>query len=260
MAHGNHLIRAAISQDATLFLDSASNIIIPFLRTFILSHLLAPYEFGFASALAATYATFELISDIAITNFVFSSPRSVYAEAVAGAHALSMARGFCVGLFMLLASVPVACTLATCGEWPSFAWLAAATFIQSFAHLEIRVKASRDYQYWPPAVAAIASHGCGLVALFFVTYEFENQYGYVAYLLVQAPVYVLASHLLASDGYSVNYRTPFVRKSLVFGLPLLMNGVGLAIMSQGDRWIVGSMLGLPFSVSTRSSHWRLLFR
>jgi O-antigen/teichoic acid export membrane protein len=215
------------------------------MRTFILSHLLAPYEFGFASALAATYATFELITDIAISNFVFSSPRSVYAEAVAGAHAISIMRGSCVGLLILLAAKPVACTLATCGDWLSFAWLAPATFIQSLAHLEIRVNASRDYRYWPPAAASIVSHGCGLLALFVITYEFENQYGYVAYLLVQAPVYVLMSHLLASHGYSVDYRTPFVRKSLAFGLPLLMNGVGLAIISQGDRWIVGSLLGLP---------------
>jgi len=228
-----------------LFIDSASNIVIPFMRTFVLTHLLGPYEFGFAAALAATYATFELITDIAITNFVFSSPRSVYAEAVAGAHAVSMVRGFCVGCFVLLASMPVACTLAACVDWPSFAWLALATFIQSFGHLEIRVNASRDYRYWPPAIASIASHGSGLLALALIAYEFGNHYAYIAYLLVQAPVYVLMTHLLASSRYSVNYRTPFVRKALVFGLPLLLNGVGLAIMSQGDRWIVGSLLGLP---------------
>lgn len=228
-----------------LFVDSTSNIVMPFLRTFILTHLLAPYEFGFASALAATYATFELITDIAITNFVYTSPRSVYAEAVAGAHALSIMRGFCVAFLILLASKPVACTLATCGDWPSFAWLAPATLIQSFAHLEIRVNASRDYQYWPPAAASIASHVCGLLALLLITYKYQNQYGYVAYLLVQAPVYVLMSHLLASHHFSVDCRTPFVWKSLTFGLPLLLNGVGLAIMSQGDRWIVGSLLGLP---------------
>src|SRR6185312_11217197 len=110
-----------------LFIDSASNIVIPFLRTFVLTHLLAPYEFGFVSALAATYATFELITDIAITNFVFSSPRSVYAEAVSGAHAISIVRGFCVACVILLVSKPVACTLASCSDWSSFAWLAPVT-------------------------------------------------------------------------------------------------------------------------------------
>ena len=233
------------SRTLPLFIDSATSMIIPFMRTVILSHLLAPYEFGFVSALAATYATFELITDIAITNFVFSSPRSVYAEAVSGAHAISIVRGFCVACVILLVSKPVACTLASCSDWPSFAWLAPVTLIQSFVHLEIRVNATRDYKYWPVAAASIASHGSGLLALLLITYEFENHYGYIAYLLVQAPVFVLMSHLLASNRYSVNFRTPFVKKALLFGMPLLLNGVGLAIMSQGDRWIVGSLLGLP---------------
>src|SRR5690349_8074937 len=109
--------RRLFQKTMPLFIDSASNTIIPFAKTFILSHLLAPYEFGFTSALAATLATFELITDIAITNFVSSSPRSVYAEAIAGAHAMSIVRGSFVALFVLLASKPVACTLATCGDW-----------------------------------------------------------------------------------------------------------------------------------------------
>ena len=97
----------------------------------------------------------------------------------------------------------------------------------------------------PLAAASLASHGSGLLTLFVVAYKFETHYAYIAYLLVQMPVYVLMTHLLASDLYRVNFRSPFVRRSLEFGLPLLMGGVGVAIMSQGDRWIVGSMLGLP---------------
>jgi O-antigen/teichoic acid export membrane protein len=144
-----------------------------------------------------------------------------------------------------LMSKPVACTFATCADWPSFAWLALVTFIRSFEHLDIRVGANRDYRYWPLAVAEMTSYVCGLVALLLITYKFENQYGYIAYLLVQVPLYVIISHLLASHKYHLSYRTPFVRGSLAFGLPLLLNGIGLAVMSQGDRWIVGSLLGLP---------------
>lgn len=228
-----------------LFMQSAFEIVIPFGRTFILTHLLAPYEFGFASALAATFATFEQITDIALTNFVFTSPRSVYSDAIAAAHAVSITRGLCVGLLIFLASKPVACTLASCGDWLSFAWLAPATIINSFANLEIRVSASRDYRYWPTLAASVASHGSGLVAMFLITYKYENHYGYVAYLLVQVTTYVIMTYLLASHRYRINYRSPLLRSSLAFGLPLLMNGVGLAIMSQGDRWIVGSLLGLP---------------
>ena len=229
-----------------LFLTSFFEITVLFLRSVIMAHLLVPYEFGFASALAATNATFSQITDIALSSFVFSSPRSVYADAIAGAHAIAIVRGFCVGGFMLLASKPVACTFGACGDWSSFAWLAPVMIISSFEHLEIRVAVFRDYRYWPALVASMASNGCGLVALFLITYKFENHYGFIAYLLTQSLIYVVASHLLASSVYRVNHRTPFVGKALRFGLPLLLNGIGLAIMSQGDRWVVGSLMGLPF--------------
>jgi hypothetical protein len=229
-----------------LFVTSFFEIAVLFARTFVMAHLLVPYEFGFASALAATNATFSQITDIALSSFVFSSPRSVYADAIAGAHAIAIVRGFCVGGFMLLASKPVACMFGACGDWSSFAWLAPVVIVNSFEHLEIRVAAIRDYRYWPTLVASIASNGCGLVALSLIAYKFQSRYGFIAFLLVQSFIAVAASHLLASNNYSVSYRAPFVRKALSFGLPLLLNGIGLAIMSQGDRWVVGGLMGLPF--------------
>jgi O-antigen/teichoic acid export membrane protein len=229
-----------------LFMATFFETSVPFVRTLLLTHLLAPYEFGFVSALAATSATFSQITDIAIYAFVSSSPRSVYAEAISGAHAVSIIRGFCVGGLMLLASQPVACTFGTCGDWPSFLWLAPVMIIGSFEHFEIRVGGLRDYRYWPTLKASVVSQCCGLAALFLIAYKFENHYAYIAYLTIQSLVYVLASHFLASSLYRVNRRTPFVRKVLRFGFPLMLSGIGLAIVSQGDRWIVGSLMGLPF--------------
>jgi O-antigen/teichoic acid export membrane protein len=229
-----------------LFMTTFFETAVPFVRTLILTHLLVPYEFGFASALAATSATFSQITDIAIYSFVSSSPRSVYAEVIAGAHAVSIMRGFCVGGLLLLASRPVACMFGTCDDWRSFVWLAPLMIIGSFEHFEIRVAGLRDYRYWPALIASVVSQSCGLLALTLIAYKFENHYAYIAYLMIQSLVYVLASHFLASSLYGANHTTPFVRKVLSFGFPLMLSGIGLAIMSQGDRWIVGSLMGLPF--------------
>lgn len=230
----------------TLFITSMFEIAVLFARTLIMTHLLAPYEFGFASALAATNGTFAQITDIAISTFVLSSGRDVYEETIAGAHAVAIVRGFCVAGLLLSAAWPVACTFGACSDWASFALLAAVPIISSFEHLEIRVAAFRDYRYWPALLASVWSNGCGLIALFLVTYKFKNHYGFIAFLLISSLVSVSASHLLASGAYRVSYRTPYVRKALGFGLPLLLNGIGLAIMSQGDRWVVGSLMGLSF--------------
>ena len=81
------------------------------MRMFVLAHILGPYEFGFASALSVAYATFEQITDMAIYRFVFTTPLSVYSEALAGAHAVAIMRGCCVGGLLLVTSPAMACML-----------------------------------------------------------------------------------------------------------------------------------------------------
>jgi len=227
-----------------LFGFSFSEISVAFVRMFILTHILGPFEFGFAAAISAAYATIEQITDIAIFRFVSSSPRSVQVEAIAGAHALTILRGFFLATCILVFSYPIACALAGCGNWPSFAWLAPVTIIKSFEDLEIRV-GERDYRYWPQLIASLVSHGAGIVALIVVAYETGSHYAFIAYLLVQAAAYVVASHILASNPYQVEWNTPYFRKALAFGFPLLLNGAGLALVGQGDRLMVGALLGLP---------------
>jgi O-antigen/teichoic acid export membrane protein len=243
MSGKNHEVRRLLKA-LPLFGLSFVDIGVAFVRMFILTHILGSYEFGFAAAISATYATVEQIADMAIYRFVSSSPRFLHSEAIAAAHALTILRGLFLAGCILVFSYPISCTLAGCGNWPSFAWLAPVTLIKSFEHLDIRV-GERDYRYWPQLLASLASHGLGIVSLIIVGYESGSHYALIAYLLVQAAVYVVASHLLASHPYRVKWKTPHLRKAFAFGLPLLLNGAGLAIVGQGDRLMVGALLGLP---------------
>src|ERR1700682_1313813 len=123
MVGKNHEARRLLKA-LPLFGFSFTEISVAFVRMFILTHILGPYEFGFAAAISATYATIEQIADMAIFRFVSSSPRSLHSEAIAAAHALTILRGFFLASCILIFSYSIACALAGCNEWPSFAWLA----------------------------------------------------------------------------------------------------------------------------------------
>jgi len=58
---------------------------VAFLRMMVLTHLFGPFEFGFASALAATYATAEQITTCRSMFCVFQPAGRLW-EAVAAAH------------------------------------------------------------------------------------------------------------------------------------------------------------------------------
>ena len=62
--------------------------------------------------------------------------------------------------------------------------------------------------------------------------------------LVDAAVYAAARHSLAHAPMRVIPDRETLRQALAYGLPLMLNGVGLALISQADRMVVGRFFGM----------------
>jgi hypothetical protein len=62
--------------------------------------------------------------------------------------------------------------------------------------------------------------------------------------LVDAAVYAAARHSLAHAPMRVIPDRETLRQALTYGLPLMLNGVGLALISQADRMVVGRFFGM----------------
>jgi O-antigen/teichoic acid export membrane protein len=237
-------VRAALAKGLSLLSVGVLDFGTPFIRMLILTRLLSLGELGFSTALATVCGTFELITDISIYRFVLSSPRADYEEALACAHALSLLRGFAVAALALLCAPALAYALSPDRDWASFAFLAAIIFGRSFEHLEPRV-AERDYRYGGQFKASLAGNGLGLVALVATALLTRNHFAALAFLFAQMVGGVVASHLVSSQPYRLRFRSPYFKRAWAFGYPLMFNGMGLAIAGQGDRLMVGALLGLP---------------
>ena len=240
MMSGRSIYARAISLISLGALDFGT----PFVRMVILARFLTLPELGFASALAATYSTFEQITDIAIYRFVFSSPRAEYENALASAHALSVLRGCVVASLALLAAPAIACVLSLCSDWSDFAWLSAIIFTRSFEHLGPKV-AERDYRYGPQFKAGLIGNSLALATLVATVSYTHSHDAMLASLFAQIAGTVVGSHVLADQPYRLRLRSPQFIKAWTFGYPLMFNGLGLAFAGQGDRLMVGALLGLP---------------
>lgn len=216
----------------------------PFIRMLALSHWLSLRELGFASALAATYSAFQLMTDFAIARFVFSAPREKYEEALASAHALSILRGVTVGVIATVASPLIASGLSLGAYWRDFALLGPVIFIQSLEHLAPRV-AERDYRYGVQFKVGLFGSILGLSALAATLAAAPTHEALLASLFAEMTARVVASHVLADTPYRLKFRSPLFAQAFRFGYPLMFNGLGMAASGQGDRFIVGAMLGLP---------------
>lgn len=222
---------------------SGTEMLVAFARMLVLTHVLGPYELGFASAISATYAAIEQITDTAIFRFVMSSARGRYREALDTAHTISFARGVVMAAALLALSGPFATAMATPADWTSFAWLAPIALLRGFENLEVRIW-ERDYRYAPQLLCVLGSHLPAFAVLVAVSLGERTHIAIIAYLFVQAFVSAGLTNLVAKTPYRVRLKPPMFGAALAFSAPLLMNGVGNAMMAQGDRLMVASLLDL----------------
>ena len=233
-----------LNRSVTLMSFSAVRVLYPLVRTLILARILSGFEFGLASALSASYATFELITDVAVHRFVLATPRGEYLRALSGAHGLSVLRGTAAGILATAAAPVLAHLMSVPTEWTSFAWLGLAIFIRSFEHFELRV-AERDYRYSAQLWMNVLSSSFALATMVGSWFYYHDHVIFITMLFAQNVSYVIASHLFASTPYSLAFRSSHFYKAARFAYPLVLSGIGLAVVSQGDRLLVGSVLDVP---------------
>jgi O-antigen/teichoic acid export membrane protein len=214
-----------------------------FSRTVILSRSLATDEFGIAVAITVMLGIASLVTDVAIDKFAVIEADESGREALAAAHMLSLVRGGVLSL-ILAASAPLTAALFGVGDSAdSFALAALAPFISSFVHLGIK-QVQRHYDYAPETWCLLFSNGTAICALLIAVAIFHDHRAIVVSVLVEAAAYVLASHLMARTPYRLKANKELVRRALSFGIPLMLNGIGLALMAQFDRALVGHWFGV----------------
>ena len=215
-----------------------------FIRTIILARLLSPAEFGIAIAINVMLAIAYMISDLGIDKFLISRASGNEDEELATAHALHLIRGVIVAGVVFLGAPACAWAFGAPGSAAGFRWIALILFIHGFAHLRVK-QVEREFRYLPTINATVISSVASLVVVYPAVRIFQDHRAMVVSLLVSSVLYNGLSHLLSDKGYRISLREPrLVREALAYGLPLTVNGVGLAASSQLDRTVVGHWLGL----------------
>jgi O-antigen/teichoic acid export membrane protein len=213
-------------------------------RTFVLSRLLAPGEFGTAIAITIVISTAELATDVGLDKFILLKSTAEARQALAAAQALQIFRGLLLSAAIVILAVPAATFFGIPQAVASFQFVALVPLVRSFGHLGVK-QIQRDYDYRAEALAVTASNVTALaIAALAAATVLPDHRAIVLAFLVEAAVYVAASHILARAPMWVIPDRETLRQSLAYGLPLMLNGAGLALLGQADRMVVGRLFGM----------------
>lgn len=221
---------------------TGSELILRFVRTVILAHLLVPAEFGAAMAITLVIFASELISDIGIDRFILNKPQDD-GRVLATVHTLQIARSVIVAFGIVLCASPMARLFGIPQYTSSFMLTSVVILIRGFNHLGVK-QAQRDYNYRPEAISLSVSQMVTLVATAVTAFILRDHRAILVAFGIEALVYVIVTHRLAASPFSVRMDPIIGREALAYGLPLIANGIILALMSQADRMLVGYYFGV----------------
>lgn len=236
--------RATVLRGAALLTaGQAAGQVLSFARNIIVARLLSPEDFGIAAALAITLSLLTMISDLAADKLLIQANDGDAPELQATAHAWQVLRGVASAL-VLLALAPLIASLirAPYATW-AFAWLALVPLLRGLAHLDVK-RLQRHLQFAPATASELVSQAAA-TALAWPLAHWLGDYSAVLWLvLAQTLLLSLTSHLLAQRRYALAWHRESARRLLAFGWPLLVNGLLLFCVFQGDRAIVGGAYSL----------------
>ena len=212
-------------------------------RNILVARLLPPEQFGIALTLVTVVSALDAISELGIELYLIRSPDTGDHSLQDTLHSALIARGMLSATALFLMAHPVSRLFGAAEAAWAYQMLAVVPLIRSFYHLDVR-RFERDLRFWPGLVNSSVAMLAGTIAAIVLALQLRDYSAMLYATILQTAVLAVGSHLLATRKYRLGRDKAQSRRLLDFGLPLLANGILLFLAMQGDRVIVGSLLGM----------------
>ncbi len=235
-----------------------------FLRNVVLARLIGIEDMGIAAILGMTVSTLEQIADSGISRYVVQATGNGRLATLGTAHLYSVFRGIGFALLMLSLAGTLAAAFSIPHVRASFLLLALVPFVRGWTNLDVYHQ-QRKLQFKASNWMELAGQVAALFAAVIGAMWLQDYRAMVLALIAQCSTSVAASHLLSSHRFALRLDKRVLGSIAKFGIPLVLNGVLLAITINGDRMVMAtsrsiSSQGIPLAeFAAYSIGYALLF-
>ena len=210
-----------------------------FVRNVIIARLISPADFGIAALLAMTFSSLEMSSNLAQEKLLIQAEDGDRPSFQNTVHLLQAGRGFMNALLIFLLAGPVAGLF----ELPQTTWafrcLALVPLIRGLVHTDL-FRVQRDLRFEPSIIVDVVS-SIVLVLVALPLALWHRDYTVMLWVLVaQSLCAAIGSHLVAERRYGWAWNRSYLKKIFSFGWPLLINGLLMYLIFDGDRLMIGA--------------------
>jgi O-antigen/teichoic acid export membrane protein len=212
-------------------------------RNLIVARLISIENYGIAATFAVVMAMVEMASTLGLQQQIVQARDGDDPRFQAALQGFQVFRGFAAGLALFFMATPVAIFL----EVPEVVWayqlLSLVPVIRSFEHFDVH-RLNRKMRFAPMLLTGGIPAFLSLLLVWPLLAWLEDWRVMLYGILAHVSLTVITSHLVAERPYYLVFDRNVIGRSLKFGWPILLNAVLLFFVFQGDKMIVGRLLGM----------------
>ncbi len=212
--------------------------------TVLVARMLGPEHWGIAATFLVILTVLEAVSTISTDRQVVQSRDGAEPGFLATAHLMTVVRGAVVATAILALSWPAAWLFGRPEALWAYQALALIPLIRGFAHLDVYVR-QRDYRFGSTAILEIAPAAAALVFGLPLAWWLRDYSAAFWLIAIRSLSSVSISHLIADHPYRWHLDRGTARRIMRFGWPLMLNGIIMYVILQGDQTVVGVAYDMP---------------
>lgn len=212
-------------------------------RNLVVARMIPVADYGVAATFAVAMAIVEMASAFGLQQQIIQARDGDNPRFQAALQGFQILRGVVSGAVLLAIAGPIARFLGI----PEAAWayqvLAVVPVLNAMQHFDIH-RLTRQLHFGPLLLTGALPAVVSLALVWPLAQWFGDWRVMLWSLVAQAVLSTLTSHLVAERPWRLVWDRTIVTRSLRFGWPLLVNGILLFLVFQGDKLIVGHVLGM----------------
>jgi len=231
-------LKKIVNSTLLLTVGQGSAQMLSLIRNAIFGHYLSPEDFGVAATFAITISAVEMASDMGADKLLIQAKDGDNIVLQNTIHSFNFIRGL-VSAIIIVFMVPYlidSFNIKT-ASW-AFYLLAFVVFIRGFVHLDVK-RFHREMKFLPFVLTELIPQVVVVLLSYPLVLHFKNYDAVIYLILLHALFYVLMSHVLSKRSYQISFDSTYFKKILTFGWPLILNGILMYFIFQGDKLFVG---------------------
>jgi acetyltransferase-like isoleucine patch superfamily enzyme/O-antigen/teichoic acid export membrane protein len=229
----------AVKGATVLVVGHASVLAFRLVRNLIIARLLTKADYGIASTFALTVTMLEMITNLSVDRIIVQAEGGDAPIFQSTAHFLQAIRGLAMAAFLFVLAWPITRLFGIPEARWAFYWLAVIPLLKGFAHADVN-RFEREMVMWPKVATEVVPQVLITLAAWPLAAWLKDYSALLWLLIASTALSTAGTHVFAKRPYRMTFSASHIRDMLAFAWPLLLNGVLMFAILQGDRYIVGA--------------------